>query len=195
MANTPAQAVAKSKTITKGYKGLCLVFVRTCYNIGAKYPSAMDAWKNAKRRHTSAPPVGAPVFFSSSVTKYGHVALYLGNGLYRTNYSARGTVITASLDHPVFAGMKKLGWTEDLNGVVIKGLTAGSGPKASETIKAWQLSMNKLFPAYAKFFGDGLYGPYSEDVTKEFQRRTGLSVTGKLDEPTKKKMRSYGVKI
>lgn len=65
----------------------------------------------------------------------------------------------------------------------------------SKSIKDWQLSMNKVFPSYANFAGDGKYGPYSESVTREFQGRVGIKVTGKLDATTKTKMRSYGVKI
>lgn len=193
MANTPAQAIAKSKTITKGYKGLCLVFVRTCYGIGVKYPSAIAAWKGSKKRRTSAPPAGAPVFFTIPGNPYGHVALYLGGGKYRTNYSAKGTVITAALDHPVFAGMTKLGWTEDLNGVELDLNTAGAG--YSKEIETWQRSMNATFPAYADFAVDGKYESYSQSVTKEFQSRVGLKRTGKLDAPTRTAMRKHGVKI
>lgn len=192
MANTPSQAIAKSKTITKGYKGLCLVFVRTCYGIGMKYPSAIEAWKGSKKRRTSAPPVGAPVFFTIPGNPYGHVALYLGDGQYRTNYSAKGTVITATLSHAVFRGMKKLGWTEDLNGV---DLDLAKGVQYSAEIETWQRSMNQTFPAYADFAIDGKYEDYSAKVTKEFQTRVGIKTTGKLDSTTKIYMRRYGVNI
>ena len=123
---TPSEAIAWSKTQTKGYVGLCLVFVRSCFNIAVKYPSAAAAWAAAKKKHhtssTASIPAGAPVFFDVPGNKYDHVALYLGGGLFRTNYSAKGTVITASLDHAVFNTMRMLGWTEDLNGVTIPGL-------------------------------------------------------------------------
>lgn len=194
MALTPAKAIAKSKTITKGYKGLCLQFVRTCYGIPAKYPSAISAWKNAKKRHTSAPPVGAPVFFTIPGNPYGHVAIYLGGGQYRTNYSAKGTVITAGLDHAVFRGMTKLGWTSDLNGVNLD-LSADQGAKYSKEIADWQRSMNKVFPAYANFAVDGKFESYSAKVTKDFQSRVGIKTTGKLDATTKTYMRRYGVDI
>lgn len=70
-----------------------------------------------------------------------------------------------------------------------------SGPTPSKWIKTWQLSMNKVFPSYANFAGDGLFGDYSEAVTKEFQGRVGLKKTGMLDEPTKKAMRKHGVTV
>lgn len=193
--NTPLDAIKKSKTITHGYKGLCLQFVRTCYNIPAKYASAASAWANAKKKHSTTAlinvPAGYPVFFSIPGNKYGHVALYLGDGNFRTNYSAKGTVITARLTDPVFRGMKMLGWSEDLNGVNLKKAEGGVDPK----IKAWQSSMNMVFPAYADFAKDGKFGPYSEKVTKIFQERVGLPTTGKLDTPTVKAMRKYGVNI
>lgn len=77
-------------------------------------------------------------------------------------------------------------------------LVPGSTPPVkvgSKVIKNWQLSMNKIFPAYAEFAGDGLFGEYSESVTKIFQSKVKLPKTGKLDEPTKKAMRKHGVTI
>lgn len=138
MALTPTQAIAKSKTIKKGYVGLCLVFVRNCYNIGSRYPSAAQAWNGARKKHETSSlanvPNGAPVFFSVPGNPYGHVALYLGDGLFRTNYSAKGTVITASLSHPVFNTMKMLGWSEDLNGVNLN-LPDTSPKPTAKTVK------------------------------------------------------------
>ena len=196
VANSPAAAVKKAKSITSGYKGLCLVFVRTCYGVGAKFPSAADAWAGAKVKHSASSttqlPVGAPVFFSVPGNKYGHVALYLGNGLFRTNYSAKGTVITAGLTHPVFSTMKMLGWVEDLNGAHLSGLAP---VKSDGRIAKWQRSMNTVFPSYANFAVDGEFGPYSEQVTRTFQQRAGIKVTGQLDALTVKTMRKYGVKI
>ena len=124
MVNTNLQAVKKALGIKAGYKGLCLVFVRTCYGINAMYPSAAAAWKNASDKHATKDladvPTGAPVFFSVPSNPYDHVAIYLGGGNFRTNYSARGTVITARLGDPVFRTMTMLGWAGDLNGVKLK---------------------------------------------------------------------------
>ena len=209
MANTPAKAIAKSKTITKGYVGLCLMFVRVCFGIGAKWPSAASAWANAKKRHlttsTKNIPVGAPVFFDIPTNKYGHVAVYLGAGKFRTNWSARGTVITATLDHAAFRTMKMLGWSEDLNGVTIPGLkpiaSGGSssgdlklGSSGSRVLKL-QKEMNRVFPSYANFAGDGKYGPYNVSVMKEFQRRTGLVEDGITGNITIRELAKHGVKL
>lgn len=201
MANSPTKAIAKAKSITKGYVGLCLQFVRTCYAIPAKYPSAASAWSNAKKRHKTSSlsdvPIGAPVFFDSA-SPYGHVAIYLGSGKFRTNYSAKGTVVTADLNDAVFRGMRMLGWSEDLNGVSIKFEKSGNTAGILDTpakVGKWQKSMNKIFPSYANFAVDNDYGDYSRKVTREFQRRTGLVQDGIVGQVTAREMRKFGVEV
>ena len=88
-----------------------------------------------------------------------------------------------------------------------KGITPGVTPprkadseifkhgSAGAKVKAWQLSMNKMFPAYSRFNGDGKYESYSEDVTREFQSRVGLRATGVVDTSTAAAMRKHGVRI
>lgn len=142
---TPSAAVAWAKKQTTGYAGLCLVFVRSAYGIGAKYPSAADAWAHASKRHVTSSlagvPIGAPVYFHTPATPYGHVAIYLGGRQFRTNYSAKGTVVTATLGAGALAGMTVLGWAEDINGVTIPGLspakskTTATGSAVYYTIK------------------------------------------------------------
>lgn len=201
MANSPAQAIKKANSITKGYKGLCLVFVRTCYGINVKYPSAASAWANAKKKHKTSSvgslPIGAPVYFTAA-SPYGHVAIYLGNKKFRTNYSAKGTVITATLDHAVFSGMKMLGWAEDINGVTIKFEKSGNTNGVLDTpakVGKWQASMNKVFPSYADFKVDNSYDGYSKRVTREFQRRVGFKQSGNVDQSTAREMRKFGVNV
>lgn len=116
---TGAAAVRYARTITRWPVGYCLKYVRTCFGIASKYPSAISAWNNAKHRHgpTSAVPVGVPVFFRGG--RYGHVAISVGNGKCRsTDYPRRGVVSEVAIstlaknwNYPY------IGWTEDLNGV------------------------------------------------------------------------------
>ena len=217
---TPAQAIAYAKTITRGYVGLCLVFVRTCFNIGSRYPSAAAAWAAPGKRHVTSSiadvPAGAPVFFSIPPTKtfkgnpFGHVALHLGGGLFRTNYSAKGTVITARLGDPVFAGMHMLGWREDLNGVDLhlaspvkhvdaKPSGAGYAKEAGLSVaqvKELQAELNRVFPAYSSLRVDGDYGRLTAAVVSEFQHRAGgLVVDGVAGPLTRKKLAAFGVKL
>lgn len=72
---------------------------------------------------------------------------------------------------------------------------SGGGAGYSKEIEAWQRSMNKLFPAYSNFAVDGKFESYSANVTQQFQKRTGIPQTGKLDSKTKATMRKYGVEI
>jgi hypothetical protein len=98
--------------------GLCLQLTRTVFGVGARYGSAVAAWKHATRRHTTAPPAGAvvPVFFRTP-SPFRHVAVVLGNGKV---VSTNGAAISlwSSVEHvaDVFRG-PYLGWTEDLNDV------------------------------------------------------------------------------
>lgn len=179
MTATRSEAIVWSKKQTRGYVGLCLVFVRNCFGIAAKYPSAAEAWEHARYRHktrsTSGIPAGVPVFFSTPATRYGHVALHLGGGAFRTNYSAQGTVVTATLDDAVFSGMTMLGWTEDLNGIRVytapkaPAKPAGYDPK----VKAYQ-DAQVYYPGMKR---DGIDGPMNrahKAWVKRYQRALNL---------------------
>jgi hypothetical protein len=140
MASTPAHAIAKSLTITKGYVGLCLVFVRTCFGIAAKYPTATAGWNNAAKKHptssTANIPAGVPIWFRVPGLSAGHVALYLGGGKCRMNVSHKGTVETVTVDwYLKFSKGTLLGWTEDINGVTVYTPPKSSAPKpAGKTV-------------------------------------------------------------
>jgi hypothetical protein len=146
---TGAKAVAYARTITRWPVGYCLKYVRTCFGISGKYPSAISAWNNAKHRHgpSSAVPPGVPVFFRGG--RYGHVAISVGNGKCRsTDYPRRGVVSEVAIstlaknwNYPY------LGWTEDLNGVRIYSKPAAAKPVAKPASTITPLSsstkMNK----------------------------------------------------
>jgi peptidoglycan hydrolase-like protein with peptidoglycan-binding domain len=61
-----------------------------------------------------------------------------------------------------------------------------------DDVKQLQALLNRDYPAYSKLAEDGIFGPQTEAVIREFQRRAGLSVNGiagpetlaKLDELT-----------
>lgn len=64
-------------------------------------------------------------------------------------------------------------------------------------VKRLQAGLNKTFPAYSKFTGngDGKFGPYTVQVVKEFQRRTGLKPDGVVGPDTRKKLANYGINL
>jgi peptidoglycan hydrolase-like protein with peptidoglycan-binding domain len=176
MAKTFSQALAKSKNITSGYGGYCLQFVRICFGVGPKYASAISAWNNAKYKHRTSTtrniPVGAPIFFSGS--RYGHVAIYMGNGYMRTTSASTGRIHTHKVSSWVAIGYRLLGWTEDLNGVRVytpakkkKKKKANSGLKVDgimgpNTIKKWQRIMGTPV--------DGVISPGNSTLVRAVQR-------------------------
>lgn len=136
MVNTPSQAIAKANSITTGYGGLCLAFVQDCYGAAAVEPSAIAAWNNSAHKHPTTSldgiPVGAPIYFSGG-GPYGHVAIYLGNGMMRTTNSADNLIHTDPVSTWQSWGYTLLGWTEDIENQMIPGLTSGTSGAAADT--------------------------------------------------------------
>jgi hypothetical protein len=198
---TPAQAVAYARTIHSYPRGYCLRFVRVCFDVGSKYPSAISAWNNAEQRHaTSTPPYGAPVFFAPGGSNpYGHVAMSVGGGRCRsTDWPRAGVVSEVSISELAAAWRHPyLGWTNDLNGVLVvptnssfpleDGHSFGryssasvwngtEGPVTAERVKRIQrrVSVGQT----------GRYGPVTELAVKAWQKWKGLPVTGRVGQTT-----------
>lgn len=111
------------KNPKKSYYQLCLQFVRNCFGVSAMHADAKTAWAKAKKKHATSIvediPAGVPVFWS--VGKYGHIALSTGNGNCLSNDILRKGRID---EVPIQAitrswGAKLLGWSEDVNDVVV----------------------------------------------------------------------------
>ena len=71
-------------------------------------------------------------------------------------------------------------------------LRKGSNGKAVGDL---QKGLNKAFPAYSKLVVDNAFGPATEKVVKEFQRRTGLKVDGIVGPATQAKLKTYGINL
>lgn len=117
-------AWAKGKIGYVGYGGMCLQFTREAYNIASKYGYAREAWDKAKHRHstssTSGIPYGVPIFLDKSSSEYGHVAVYVGSGQMVTTHASSNTVGQDAVSTWINSyGYHLLGWSEDLNGVLI----------------------------------------------------------------------------
>lgn len=187
MTNTAAAAVRVANSISTGYGGLCLRFVRICYDIPAKYASARSAWDNAKKKHKGSSlagvPVGVPLFLDSRASRYGHVAVYLGNGYMRTTNSSTGRIHTQAVSAWVAAGWTVLGWTEDLNGVAIPGIAVTSSetyqPRTLPTLRRGASgSWVKMWQAVIGAKVDGDFGPDTLAKTKAWQNNHGLKGDG-----------------
>lgn len=121
----PLQAIAWGRRqITdpsRDFTALCLMFVRMCYGVAARYPSARVAWEEAQHKHLTTDagsiPAGALVFWR--VGEFWHVALSIGAGrCLSTDVRRRGRVDVVRIDAiGVQWGAELLGWTEDVNGV------------------------------------------------------------------------------
>jgi len=90
--------------------GLCLQFVEDAYN--APYPrpygTAINAWRNLDQHYDNwtAAPIGALLFWNMG--RYGHVALYLGDGQILEAWLTVGVrkISVADANHSNY-----LGWT------------------------------------------------------------------------------------
>ncbi len=60
-----------------------------------------------------------------------------------------------------------------------------------EQVRQLQVLLNRDYPAYSNLVEDGDYGPKTEAVIREFQRRAGLSVTGVADSWTLAKLDEF----
>jgi hypothetical protein len=76
-------------------------------------------------------------------------------------------------------------------------LYQGNPKNNSTRVKKLQAGLNKRFPAYSKFAGngDGKFGPYTAQVVREFQRRSGLKPDGVVGPTTIKALRKHGINL
>jgi hypothetical protein len=107
-----------------GVKGLCLKTCREAWGIGAKYPSAIIAWRNtpAKFRHTNPKtcPIGGVHYYEGG--KYGHIVIQsdLKNKVWGTDLPVSDKIGLHHRNLPTRKwGYKYLGWSNWLNGEVL----------------------------------------------------------------------------
>ena len=67
-----------------------------------------------------------------------------------------------------------------------------NGSSGSE-VRRLQTGLNKVFPAYSKLVVDGEFGPATENVVKEYQRRSGLAADGVVGPLTRAALVRSGV--
>ena len=128
-------AQREHKRRSRDWSGWCLVFVRSCFGVAARYPSATSAWQHAEHRHRTtdpdAIPRGVPVFWTGGSQGFGHVALSRGDGTcWTTDLIRPGHVDVAPIAEVQRRwGMPLVGWTEDINGVRVWSPPAPKRPK------------------------------------------------------------------
>ena len=105
-------------------KGLCLKTCREAWGIGAKYPSAIVAWRNtpAKFKHTDPKtcPIGGVHYYEGG--KFGHIVIQsnLKNKVWGTDLPVVNKIALHHRNLPVNRWKYKyLGWSNWLNGEVL----------------------------------------------------------------------------
>ena len=146
VASSATEAVHNARRYLTCDPGMCLKYVRTWLEIGSRYPDAQSAWNNAKHKHTGGtPPAGAPVFWRKPGGGHGHIGLSVGGGRFRgTDMTVARRVSEQVLSWPTSHwGYPYLGWTEDLNGVMIPWLDAT--PTGDADMPLNQTDLNNIF--------------------------------------------------
>ena len=186
---TGAAAIAwaknEIKSPSRNWNALCLMFVRKCFNVAAKYPDARTAWANAKKKHktsnASSIPAGVPVFFDTS-SKWDHIVLSIGDGkCISTDALRKGKPDIVSIASLAKNWGPLLGWSEDVNGVTVykapikptipafpKGLAPG---KSSPSARTLQKQLKKAgFLAKDASESDN-YGPMTRTAVAKFHNK------------------------
>lgn len=133
--------------------GWCLVYVRETFGVGPKYPTASAGWKASGRRHKDKnfpKDAWVPIWFSLSDDPAGHVALRQPDG---SIWSSSHPTARTPVHHPSFKDLLSyyggrltyLGWTEDIEGVLVVGVAGGS-THARARVKTASLSPADLHP-------------------------------------------------
>lgn len=128
MARNAEDTARNAEGATVNDPGMCLQWSRERAAIGALFPDAATAWRNAFHRHKGDrdPPRGAMVYWLGGSHGYGHIAVALGGGKVRsTDAGGAGHVATVAVgwveDH---WGLPYAGWADNVNDQVIKGVGA-----------------------------------------------------------------------
>jgi hypothetical protein len=100
--------------------GLCLQFVRTCFDVGSYYYSAIDAWNAAADKHPGDynPPPAVPLYFRTP-SPYDHVVFGCSTGEIISTFNA--DIRSYSSIYAIEAAFDGtyLGWAGDINRVDI----------------------------------------------------------------------------
>lgn len=109
---------------SQNWKDMCLKFVRSSFDAPGMGGTALGAWGRAAHKHAGDlnPPRAVPFFFDDGHGGgQGHVVLALGDGTCFSSDARRVGMIdrvTLASIHSNW-GMRMLGWTEDINGVIV----------------------------------------------------------------------------
>lgn len=136
--------------------GLCLQFVRTCFDVPSYYYSAIDAWNGSPTKHPDDwnPPPGVPLYFRSP-SQYDHVVFCCSPSELVSTFNAE--IRSYSSIDAVCAAFDAtlLGWTEDINRVTVW-TGEDDMPSADEVAAAvWNYTIHGSDPRTGAPWSDG----------------------------------------
>ena len=193
---TPNEAIAAARGTRTFEAGMCLLFVRTAYGVGQRFPSAAAAWQGAQSKHPVETgmqvPRGAPVYWTGGSHGFGHVAIGTGNGhCWSSDAGGSGQTAKVRIDELTQRwGLDLQGWSEDLNGVRVYDAHghAANGrerprvkikqlrPDPRDDVREVQRALRQKLPGMAeKIPVDGYFGPATQDAYAAWQRRCGFT--------------------
>lgn len=145
---TAKEALARFNAQRTNRSNMCLWECQEAYGSPHRYPGAVSGpgassqWNNGDQVRTTSSrgiPLGAPVYWYNP-GRWGHIALYAGNGMVRTTEGGgRGRMGTLSIDYITrrwYPRGRFLGWTRDIGGVPIDfggGATPAPAPAPKPT--------------------------------------------------------------
>ncbi|WP_328332555.1 hypothetical protein OHA70_14290 [Kribbella sp. NBC_00382] len=114
-------AAAQAAHATRDWTGICLIFVRNCFNVGPLATDAAAGYQAAKFKHgtSGTPPLGVPLWWTGA--PHGHVAISTGDGnCFSSDILRPGKVDKVPISKIARSwGKTYKGWSEDINGVRI----------------------------------------------------------------------------
>ena len=167
-----AYARKEHESRSRDWTGWCAVFTRKAFGApaigdydGDLAADAEDVWKAAEHKHPETNPAriprGVPIFWAGGAGDHGHAAVSAGRGLmWSTDVARTGFVDLVPIDDVRRKwGLTLLGWTEDINGVVVYTSTPNQeGKKMTEFEKRAIASLTRIeavLTAVARALGFG----------------------------------------
>lgn len=192
---TGKEAAKAFKRKTTNRVGMCLWECQEIYPTNHQYPSAINQWQNAKKKHPDSKkaPVGAPMYYRGG--RYGHIVLYVGDGMVRsTDAGGSGRMATVPIEWFKNAwGYEYLGWSEDLGGqdlhfddtidVFVKKLKPGVDDSDSVKQLRFRLIKRGFLEVSKPLSKDRPGNKYTDAVTRavrKWQKKKGHEPTGVL---------------
>ena len=194
---TGKEAAKAYKQQTTNRVGMCLWEVQEAFQTNHWYPSAIEQWRNAKKKHTGRKniPVGAPVYYEGG--RHGHIVIYVGDGMVRSSDAGgAGRMATVPIDWFKQAwGYTFVGWSEDIGGrdidfdnqIEVRVAQLKPGVDDSDSVKQlrYRLIRRGFLKVEAPLSLDrpgNKYTPAVSKAVKKWQAKKGYPQTGVLND-------------